>query len=56
MRSHTSAVDGVEFRYEQTPYGLTLYFEGCDPSDFVIEDQRAYSKSEYEELLSLCAN
>ncbi len=56
MNRFRSAVDGVEFGYEQTPYGLTLYFEGCDPCDFVIEDHRAYSTEEYKELLSLCAS
>ena len=56
MQFHTSAVDGVEFGYEQTPYGLTLYFEGCDPCDFIKEDRRAYTTEEYNELLSLCAN
>ena len=56
MQFHTSADDGVEFRYEQTPYGLTLYLEGCDPCDFVKEDRRAYAKEEYDELLALCAN
>ena len=56
MRFHTSTVDRVEFGYEQTPYGLTLYLEGCDPCDFVKEDHRAYSIEEYDELLALCAN
>ena len=55
MNRFRSAVDGVEFGYEQTPYGLTLYLEGCDPCDFVKEDRRAYSKEEYDELLALCA-
>tara|TARA_B100000287_G_scaffold132732_1_gene124818 strand:+ start:128 stop:328 length:201 start_codon:yes stop_codon:yes gene_type:complete len=56
MNRFRSAVDGVEFGYEQTPYGLTLYFEGCDPCDFVIGDHRAYPKAVYRELLSLCAS
>ena len=28
MNRFRSAVDGVEFGYEQTPYGLILHFEG----------------------------
>ena len=56
MNRFRSAVDGVEFGYEQTPYGLILHFEGCDPCDFVIGDHRAYSTEEYKELLSLCAS
>ena len=56
MNRFRSAVDGVEFRYEQTPYGLTLHYEGCDPCDFVIGDHRAYSTEEYNELFSLCAS
>ena len=56
MNRFRSAIDGVEFGYEQTPYGLTLHYEGCDPCDFVIGDHRAYSKEEYKELFSLCAS
>ena len=56
MNRFRSAVDGVEFGYEQTPYGLTLHYEGCDPCDFVIGDHRAYSTEEYNELFSLCAS
>ena len=56
MNRFRSAVDGVEFGYEQTPYGLTLHYEGCDPCDFVIGDHRAYSTAEYNELFSLCAS
>ena len=56
MNRFRSAVDGVEFGYEQTPYGLTLHYEGCDPCDFVIGDHRAYSPEEYKELFSLCAS
>ena len=56
MNRFRSAVDGVEFGYEQTPYGLTLHYDGCDPCDFVIGDHRAYSTAEYNELFSLCAS
>ena len=56
MNRFRSAVDGVEFGYEQTPYGLILHYEGCDPCDFVIGDHRAYSTEEYNELFSLCAS
>ncbi len=56
MNRFRSAVDGVEFGYEQTPYGLTLHYDGCDPCDFVIGDHRAYSTEEYNELFSLCAS
>ena len=56
MNRFRSAVDGVEFGYEQTPYGLTLHYDGCDPCDFVIGDHRVYSTAEYNELFSLCAS
>ena len=53
IRKFTSQVDGVEIEYKFNGENLEIKTDGCDWSDFIPEDKRAYSKEEYKELMSL---
>ena len=53
IRKFISQVDGAEFQYRFNGINLELKLDGCDWSDFIPEDKRAYSKAEYKELMSL---
>ena len=53
IRTFTSQDDGSEFQYRFNGINLELKLDGCDWSDFIPEDKRAYSKAEYNELMSL---
>ena len=53
IRKFISQVDGAEFQYRFNGINLELKLEGCDWSDFIPEDKRAYSEPEYKELMSL---
>ena len=53
IRKFISQVDGAEFQYRFNGENLEIKPTGCDWSDFIPEDKRAYSKNEYEELISL---
>ena len=53
IRKFISQVDGAEFQYRFNGINLELKADGCDWSDFIPEDKRAYSKAEYKELMSL---
>ena len=53
IRKFISQVDGAEFQYRFNGINLELKSDGCDWSDFIPEDKRAYSKAEYKELMSL---
>ena len=53
MRTFTSQIDGSQFQYRFNGINLELKADGCDWSDFIPEDKRAYSKEEYKELMSL---
>ena len=50
IRKFISQVDGAEFQYRFNGINLELKADGCDWSDFIPEDKRAYSKEEYKEL------
>tara|TARA_R100000458_G_C8119956_1_gene139266 strand:- start:197 stop:379 length:183 start_codon:yes stop_codon:yes gene_type:complete len=56
MKKFISKVDGAEFEYKFNGTNLEIRSEGCDWSDFVLEDKRAYSNKEYEELIGLLEN
>ena len=53
IRKFISQVDGAEFQYRFNGINLELKADGCDWSDFIPEDKRAYSKEEYKELMTL---
>ena len=53
IRKFISQVDGAEFQYRFNGINLELKADGCDWSDFIPEDKRAYSEPEYKELMSL---
>ena len=53
IRKFISQVDGAEFQYRFNGINLELKPDGCDWSDFIQEDKRAYSEPEYKELMSL---
>ena len=53
IRTFTSQVDGSKFDYQFNGINLEIRSDGCDWSDFIPEDKRAYSKAEYNELMSL---
>jgi len=53
IRKFTSQIDGAEFQYRFNGINLEIRPDGCDWSDFIPEDKRAYSKPEYDELISL---
>ena len=53
IRKFISQVDGAEFQYRFNGINLELKSDGCDWSDFIPEDKRAYSEPEYNELMSL---
>ena len=53
IRKFISQVDGAEFQYRFNGVNLELKPDGCDWSDFIPEDKRAYSEPEYKELMSL---
>ena len=53
IRKFTSQIDGAVFEYRFNGINLELKLDGCDWSDFIPEDKRAYSKEEYRELMSL---
>ena len=53
IRKFTSQIDGVEIEYQFNGENLEIKTDGCDWSDFIPEDKRAYSKEEYNELMSL---
>ena len=53
IRTFTSQVDGSKFDYQFNGINLEIRSDGCDWSDFIPEDKRAYSKEEYKELMSL---
>ena len=47
IRKFTSQIDGAVFEYRFNGINLELKLDGCDWSDFIPEDKRAYSKDEY---------
>ena len=53
IRKFISQVDGAEFQYRFNGINLELKPDGCDWSDFIPEDKRAYSEPEYKELMTL---
>ena len=53
IRKFISQVDGAEIEYQFNGENLEIRPSGCDWSDFIPEDKRAYSKPEYDELMSL---
>ena len=53
IRKFISQIDGAEIEYQFNGENLEIRPTGCDWSDFIPEDKRAYSKPEYEELMSL---
>ena len=53
IRKFISQVDGAEFQYRFNGINLELKLDGCEWSDFIPEDKRAYSEPEYKELMSL---
>ena len=53
IRKFISQVDGAEFQYRFNGINLELKLDGCDWSDFIPEDKRAYLEPEYKELMSL---
>jgi len=53
IRKFTSQIDGAEFEYQFNGENLEIRPDGCDWSDFIPEDKRAYSEPEYKELMSL---
>ena len=53
IRKFISQVDGAEFQYRFNGINLELKADGCDWSDFIPEDKRAYSEPEYKELMTL---
>ena len=53
IRKFISQVDGAEFQYRFNGINFELKSDGCDWSDFIPEDKRAYSEPEYKELMSL---
>ena len=53
IRKFISQVDGAEYQYRFNGINLELKPDGCDWSDFIPEDKRAYSEPEYKELMSL---
>ena len=50
IRKFISQVDGAEIEYQFNGENLEIRPTGCDWSDFIPEDKRAYSKPEYDEL------
>ena len=53
IRKFISQVDGAEIEYQFNGKNLEIRPSGCDWSDFIPGDKRAYSKLEYDELISL---
>ena len=53
IRKFTSQIDGAVFEYRFNGINLELKLDGCEWSDFIPEDKRAYSNEEYRELMSL---
>ena len=53
IRKFISQVDGAEIEYQFNGENLEIRPAGCDWSDFIPEDKRAYSKLEYDELMTL---
>ena len=53
IRKFISQIDGAEIEYQFNGENLEIRSAGCDWSDFIPEDKRAYSKPEYDELISL---
>ena len=53
IRKFTSQIDGVEIEYQFNGENLEIKTDGCDWSDFIPEDKRAYSREEYKELMTL---
>ena len=53
IRKFISQVDGAEFQSRFNGINLELKLDGCDWSDFIPEDKRAYSEPEYKELMTL---
>jgi len=53
MKSFTSPTDGCQFDYIIENGNLEFKIDGCDWSDFVPEDKRAYEPYQYNEFLSL---
>ena len=56
IRKFISQVDGAEFQYRFNGINLELKSDGCDWSDFIPEDKRAYTDEVYAEFLSLLNN
>ena len=53
IRKFISQVDGAEIEYQFNGEDLEIRPAGCDWSDFIPEDKRAYSEPEYKELMTL---
>ena len=56
IKTFTSPVDGLTFKYQILNGQLEYKIDGCDWQDFIPEDRRAYSEYEYREFLSLLDN
>ena len=56
IRKFISQIDGAEIlcRWNSEYENLEIKLDGCDWSDFNIEDKRAYSKEQYRELMLFC--
>ena len=55
IRKFISQIDGTEIlhRWNSEYENLEIKLDGCDWSDFIPEDKRAYSELEYKELMTL---
>ena len=53
IKKFISKVDSAEFEYRFNGICLEIRADGCDWSDFIPEDKRAYSDKEYKELITL---
>ena len=53
IRKFISQIDGIEIlhRWNSEYENLEIKLDGCDWSDFNIQDKRAYSTEQYEELM-----
>ena len=51
IRKFISQVDGAEIEYQFNGENLEIRPAGCDWSDFIPEDKRAYSEPEYKALM-----
>tara|TARA_B100001248_G_scaffold258986_1_gene244228 strand:+ start:1156 stop:1377 length:222 start_codon:yes stop_codon:yes gene_type:complete len=53
VRNFISQIDGAEIlcRWNSEYENLEIKLDGCDWSDFIPQDKRAYSNEQYKELI-----